>query len=140
MTPSLDPLFPLPRTVVIGLLGGLVSLSVASALWLRFGFTTRTAGNGQFLIYVGLGAIALGAVPAILAAAYGLVAPLVVHLAIGGAAAYGTWTRYVAPETPPAPVGPTPFGWFLLGWVAVVALGLVAGWGEHRLRRRRVTR
>lgn len=55
----------------------------------------------------------------------------------GGRAAYETWTAYVAPATPPAPVGSTPFGWFLLGWVAVVALGLLLGWGEHRLRRSR---
>ena len=98
MTASIDALRP--RTAVAGALGGLVSLSVVSALGLRFGFATRTAGNAVFLLYVGLGAVALGAVPAVLAATHRLVAPIVAHLALGGAAAYGTWATYVAPAAP----------------------------------------
>ena len=136
MVPVISPLTLDRRSVALAVVGGIGHLALVAALWLWFGFTTRVADNEAFLAYVALGALALGAVPTLLIAARRLASPAVVVGGIGLATAARTWLVYVAPQTPPAPVGPTPFGWYLVGWPVVAAVALAGGAVEHWLRRR----
>ncbi|WP_018256973.1 hypothetical protein [Halomicrobium katesii] len=135
MVPDISLLALDRRSVALAAVGGISHLALVAALWLWFGFTTRVADNEAFLVYTTLGAVALGAVPTLLIAARRLASPLVVVGGTGLATAAQTWLVYVAPQTPPAPVGPTPFGWYLVGWPVVAAVALAGGATEHRLRR-----
>jgi hypothetical protein len=134
VVPSLPALALDRRSFALGVVGGIGSLALVGGLWLWFGFTTRVAGNVLFLAYVALGALVLGAVPTLLFVTRRLVTPVVVVSGIGVVVAARTWLVYVAPQTPPAPVGPTPVGWSLLGWPAVAAVALAAGGVELRFR------
>lgn len=100
-----------------------------------FDFTTRLAGNGPFLTYVAGGAFLLGVLPAALVTTKRLVSPVVLVSILYVLSAYGTWSVYVAPTTPPTPVDPTPFGWFLIGWPVVAVTALLVGGVEFGLRR-----
>ncbi|WP_200531855.1 hypothetical protein [Halorubrum sp. LN27] len=134
---SSSSLFPSRRAVGIGLLAGLAHLIVVAALteWFDLSF-----GRNPFLVYVAVGALSLGALPAALFVEHRLVAPSIAVALALVASTYGTWSVYVAPETIPTPVGPTPFGWYLIGWVAVVGVALIAGGVEYGIRRAMVAR
>lgn len=41
---------------------------------------------------------------------------------------------YVAPEVTPPPADPTPFEWYLIGWIIVLGAALVAGSAEYGIR------
>lgn len=122
-----------PRTT--SLLTGLGAIAITSLLWTWFEFTTRLAGNELFLAYNVGGAFVLGALPAALLTRKRLVSPAVVVGCLFLFTAYSTWSTYVAPATPPTPVDPTPFGWYLLGWPVVVLIAVFFGGVEHVLRR-----
>ncbi|KDS90711.1 hypothetical protein FK85_11005 [Halorubrum saccharovorum] len=132
MSPANVALAPSRRALGIGLFAGLAHLIVGGALSVWFGFSW--AAN-PFLAYVALGGLLLGAVPVVLLVENRLVAPSIVVAVAFVASAYGTWSVYVAPEVIPAPVGPTPFGWYLIGWVVVLGAALVTGGVEYGLRR-----
>lgn len=122
------------KTLTTTLLAGVATLALTALCWTWFDFATR-AGNELVLAYVGVGAFCLGALPAALATAKRLFAPALVVSALYLLSAYGTWSVYVAPATPPAPVDPTPFGWFLLWWPVVTVAALLVGGVEFGVRR-----
>lgn len=125
------------RTLGASLVAGLGTVTVTAALWTWFDFTTRVAGNEPFLAYVAVGTFVLGAVPAVLLTTKRLLTPTVVVAGAFGLSAYGTWSTYVAPARPPAPVDPTPFGWVLLGWPGIALAALLVGGVEYGLRQYR---
>jgi len=100
-------------------------------LWIWFGFTMRV---DLFLVYNGIGAVLLGAIPTLLLVTKRLVTPSFIVAGALTVSAYGTWSVYVAPPVTPTPVDPTPFGWYMIGWVIVVTLALVAGGTEYGVR------
>lgn len=134
MSPPLAISTPSRRTLGLGLLGGLVHSALASGLWVWFGFTTRVQGNELFLGYILTGAVVLGVVPTLLLVTKRLVSPILAIAGLGLGSAYQTWSVYVAPEIAPTPVDPTPFGWYLLGWIIVIAVALILGGGEYGIR------
>ena len=127
---------PSRRGLSFALCGGLLHLSIAGILWLWFGFTARV---DLFLVYIGIGALLLGAIPILLLVTKRLITPSLIVAAALTVSAYGTWSVYIAPPVTPAPVDPTPFGWYLIGWVIVIAVALVAGGGEYEFRRLKKT-
>ncbi|EMA63778.1 hypothetical protein [Halorubrum kocurii] len=76
----------------------------------------------------------LGAVPVAILAETRLVAPSIVVGVAFAASAYGTWSVTVAPAATLTPVDPTPFGWYLIGWVAVLGVALIVGGAEYAIR------
>ena len=117
MSPANATLVPSRRALGIGLLAGLAHLVVVAALAEWFGFSI---GVTPFLLYVAAGGLLLGAVPVAMLIEIRLVAPSIV--VAFAASAYGTWSVYVAPAVTPTPVDPTPFGWYLIGWVVVLGV------------------
>jgi hypothetical protein len=134
MSPPLSTSLPSRNTLRLGLLGGLIHLGFAGGLWVWFGFTTRVQGNELFLGYILIGAVALGVVPTLLLVTKRLVSPILTIAGFGLGSAYRTWSVYVAPEIALTPVDPTPFGWYLLGWIVVIAVALILGGGEYWIR------
>lgn len=132
MVPTVMTALPSRRTFGLALLGGILHLSVAGMLWIWFGFNTRI---DLFLVYNGISALLLGAIPTLLLVTKRLVTPTFVIAGGFTISAYGTWSVYVAPPVSPTPVDPTPFGWYMIGWAIVVALALVAGGTEYGVRR-----
>ncbi|SHH36716.1 hypothetical protein [Halobaculum gomorrense] len=104
--------------------GATVSLLAVRGALALFDVTDPAPGTAAYLV---VGAVVTGAVAGWARAARGLVAPTAVPTVAFLGAALATWLRYVAPATTPSPVGPTPLGWLLLGWPAVVLLGLAGG-------------
>ncbi|WP_435093568.1 hypothetical protein [Halorubrum sp. N11] len=132
MSPAIAALVPARRALGIGLLAGLVHLIVTGALAEWFGFTMNV---NPFLGYVAVGGLLLGAVPVVLLVENRLVVPSIVVVVALAVSAYGTWSVSVAPDVTPTPVDPTPFGWYLIGWVVVLGAALVAGGVEYGFRR-----
>lgn len=122
------------KTLSTSPLAGVATLALTALCWTWFDFSTH-AGNELFFAYVAVGAFCLGALPTALATAKRLVAPAFVVSILYGLSAYGTWSVYVATTTPPTPVDPTPFGWFLIGWPVVAVAALLVGGVEFGLRR-----
>ena len=127
---------PSKGTILSGLAGGATHAGLAGVLWLWFGFATRGT-TAPFLLYVGLGTLAVGAIPSALWSAERLRSPLLLVVGLFVATAYGTWETSVSQSPTPTPVGPTPFGWYLLGWVVVLGMALLVGAVEFAVRRRR---
>ncbi|WP_144923575.1 hypothetical protein [Halorubrum salsamenti] len=132
MSPAIALLIPSRRAVGSGLLAGFAHLIVAVALAEWFGLSI---GATPLLGYVAAGGLLLGAVPVAIWVGSRLVTPTIVVGGALAASAYGTWSVYVAPVVSPTPVDPTPFGWYLIGWVVVLGAALVAGGAEYGLRR-----
>lgn len=124
------------ETLRLGLSGGFVHLALVSLLWSGFEFTTRLDGIALFFVYLAIGALVVGAVPVALLRAQRLVSPFLVVAGSLTASAFVNWSTYVAPSSSPTPVGPTPFGWYLLAWPGVLAVALLVGGIEYALRRR----
>ncbi|SEO92897.1 hypothetical protein SAMN04487948_10831 [Halogranum amylolyticum] len=116
------------------LLAALLHTVAAGVLWTWFGFDTGVAGDEPFFAYVAVGAVLLGALPAVAVATRRLRAPALVVAAAFTLSAYGTWSIVDSGLTP---VDPTPFGWYLLGWPLVAVAALLVGGGEYGLRRYR---
>ena len=132
MSLSVTTALPSRRGTSFALCGGLLHLSIAGVLWLWFGFTARI---DLFLVYLGIGALLLGAIPILLLVTKRLITPSLIVAGALTVSAYGTWSVYIAPPVTPAPVDPTLFGWYLIGWVIVIPVALVAGGGEYEFRR-----
>ena len=131
---------PAKRTAISGLVGGILHLSFVSALWLRFGFTSRLIGNELLILYTAVGAFTVGAIPSALLYAKRLTSPLIIVSGLFVASAFSNWATYVAQTPTPTPVGPTAFGWYLLGWFVVLGVALVVGGLEQSVRHRWRTR
>lgn len=122
------------RPAVVGTGAGITHLALSMVLWESFGFMSPAktfAVDPLFGTYTVAGMFLLGAVPGALFARYRSLAPAVVVgslLAVSAA-----WTRRTT-ASGATPVDPTPFGWYLLLWVVVVALAALSGWIERRLR------
>lgn len=137
MSPLLAFSRPAKRTILSGLVGGGIHSILVGALWIRFGFTSRVVGNEIFLVYTAVGVVTVGAIPTALWYAQRLRSPLLVVTGTFALSAYSNWTTSVAQSPTPTPVGPTAFGWYLLGWVIVLGVALLAGGLERLLRRKR---
>ncbi|GAA0258178.1 hypothetical protein [Halobaculum roseum] len=107
--------------VALGVLGSLVAVRILLAL---FDVIDPAPGTAAYLL---VGAVVAGAVAGWARTSRGLVAPTAVPAVVFLGAVTATWAQYVAPETTPTPVDPTPLGWVLLGWPAVVLVGVAAG-------------
>lgn len=123
------------RSIIGGVAVGLLHAGVAVPLWHYFGFDNL----GELFLtkpfvgtYVLLGMFVLGFVPALSYIGQRLIAPSVV---VGGVlllSVAGSWLT----GTVRAPAGtPTPFGFYILLWVVVIALAGVAGGAEYRWKR-----
>lgn len=134
MSPTVSERRPSRRALAFGVLGSVVSLTIVVILWLQLGFTTRVDGNVHRFAYVVVAAILLGFVPTVLLVSRRLVTPLLTVVTLGVASAYRTWAVYVDLDIAPTSVDQTPFGWFLVGCIAVLGLARVIGEIEHRLR------
>lgn len=115
----------------------------ALALGLRtfgfgFGFDASSAFGLAVAGWLVLGALLLGAVPAFAAARLRLVSPALVVAGCFAASALDTWTHLRALREAGVAMAATAttFTLYLLGWVAVLAVALLAGAVEHRLRER----
>jgi energy-coupling factor transporter transmembrane protein EcfT len=135
MSPQAIPR-PAKRTVLSGIVGGILHLSLVSALWLWFGFTNRLVGNELLLLSAAIGAFTVGAIPSALLYAKRLRVPLIIVIGLFVASVFSNWATYVAQSPTPTPVGPTAFGWYLLGWLVVLGVALFAGGVEILFRRR----
>jgi hypothetical protein len=81
--------------------------------------------------YVALGLFLVGGTVTVLWAEYDLFTPGLVVVVLFVVAAAGSWSTV---SSPAVAVGPTPFGWYELGWFVVLALALAAGAVENRVR------
>ena len=107
--------------IAVGVLGSLVAVRVALAL---FDVIDPGPGTAAYLL---VGAIVAGAVAGWTRTSRGLVTPTAVPAVVFLGATVATWALYVVPETTPTPVDPTPLGWVLLGWPAVVLASVAGG-------------
>ncbi|MFC6785532.1 hypothetical protein ACFQFH_06265 [Halobaculum halobium] len=107
--------------IALGVLGSLAAVRVALAL---FDVVDPGPGTAAYLL---VGAVVTGAVAGWARTSRGLVTPTAVPAVAFSGAVIATWALYVAPETTPTPVDPTPLGWVLLGWPAVVLVGVAGG-------------
>jgi len=83
--------------------------------------------------YALVGSLVTGGVPVILYRARRVRAPAAVVAVLGLLAAVGSWQTL---QSAAALVGPTPFGWYLLGWPVVVGCAVAAAGVELWLRSR----
>lgn len=122
------------RTSIIGgLVVGILHAGVAVLLWDYFGFDNLReliVIKPLIGIYVLLGMFVLGFVPALFYVGRRFISPAFV---VGGLlllSSFGSWLA----GTVRAPAGtPTPFGFYILFWVGVVALaGLMGGFERKR--------
>ncbi|PSQ07643.1 hypothetical protein BRC97_03030 [Halobacteriales archaeon QS_6_71_20] len=104
------------------------------AVWLALRlFDVIDPGPGT-AVYLLVGAVVAGAVGGWARASRGLVSPVAVPGVAFFGAAVATWALFVA--TAPTPADPTPLGWVLLGWPAVVFVGVAGGAAESVLNDR----
>ena len=125
---------PSRQGISFALCGGILHLSIAGILWLWFGFTARV---DLFLAYISIGAVSLGAIPALLLVTKRLITPSLIVATALTVSAYGTWSVYIAPPVSSTPIDPTPFGRYLIRWVIVVTVAFLAGGGEYEFRNSR---
>ncbi|QZX99506.1 hypothetical protein [Halobaculum rubrum] len=116
--------------VALGVLASLVAVRVVLAL-----FDVIDPGPGT-AVYLLAGAVVAGAIAGWARTSRGLVTPAAVPAVVFLGATVATWALYVAPESTPTPVDPTPLGWVLLGWPAVVLAGVAGGGVESYVRKR----
>lgn len=107
--------------VALGVLGSLVAVRLALAL---FDVIDPEPGTAVYLL---VGAVVAGAVAGWARTSRGLSTPAAVPAVVFLGATVATWALYVGPDTAPTPVDPTPLGWVLLGWPAVVLAGVAGG-------------
>jgi hypothetical protein len=74
--------------------------------------------------YALVGSFVTGGVPAALCWVRRVRTPVAVVAGLGGLATVGSWQTL---RSAAALVGPTPFGWYLLGWPVVVGCAVAAG-------------
>lgn len=122
-----------PRTAVVaGLLGGLVHAGLAVALWTVLGLDDLRellAVKPLYGLYLFSGMVALGFVPTVLYVARKRVLPALVVASFLLLSTLASWRAGPA-EAPQG--GPTPFAFYILLWVVIVALAvLVARFEGH---------
>lgn len=125
------------RTFALVAVGGALHAAAAATLWTQFGFENLLVAFGTeptYATYAMLGMVLAGAVPAALARWRTTAAPVLLVGVVFVLAAVGTWTTARRGLTP---VGPTPFGWYVLLWPAVVGLAGLVGELAWRTRRYR---
>lgn len=124
------------KSVIGGSVVGLVHAGVAVFLWHHFGFDNLRellAIKPLIGLYLLSGMFLLGFVPAACYVGKRLVAPTVVIAGLLTLTVAGSWL--VGPVR--APTGaPTPFGLYVLTWVAILALAGLAGVIELKRTRR----
>lgn len=118
-----------PRALLVAFIAGFTH-AIAGAVVAEQLFTSGL-GLGLLGTYVALGLFLVGGVVTVLWAEYDLFTPGLVVIALFLVAAIGTWTTI---SSPAAVVGPTPFGWYQLGWFAVLGVAFAAGAVESRVR------
>ncbi|WP_237560294.1 hypothetical protein [Halolamina sediminis] len=114
---------PLSSSLAVG--GGHALLSFL--LWSLFDFEDLLASVGTeplYVFYLVGGMFALGFVPAVLYARYGLRAPGAISVFLLVGSAFGTYRVVASGATP---VDPTAFGFYLLLWPGCVVLYAVIG-------------
>lgn len=121
------------RSIVSGVVVGLIHAGIAVVLWNRWFDTlwgllvTKPLTGG----YILLGMFLLGFVPAVFYSARRVVSPAVIisiALFLSGALSWQSGTVR-------APAGaPTPFGLYLLSWIAIVTIASVVGRVESHRR------
>lgn len=126
------------RSVEYAAIAGLghLLLVVAVSAWLGFSLRTFQGGLEGTLLLVAIlvGAVLMGAVPAVLFSEKRLVTPALVVAALFAWSVYGSWRLVFGPSSHLTPVGPTPFGWYSLAWFVVLAVALAAGVLEVAVR------
>lgn len=123
-------------SLVVGLDGGLLHAGIAVTLWTYFGFDDLVellAIKPLTGLYVVIGMVALGFVPAVFYAGWKVVSPAIIVAALVVLSGFGS--VLVGKIRAPAG-GPTPFGLYILAWVGVVVLVGVAGGVERNQNRR----
>ena|GEM_PF-1939310 len=119
--------------------GGAAHTAVVAGLgsWF-FDTSVLSTGLGWSYAYTLVGAVLTGAVPVGLHRARRARTPVAVVAVLGLLAAAGSWQTV---SSPGVPVGPTPFGWYLLGWPVVVGAAAAVGglelWWQTRSGRLR---
>lgn len=129
--------FTVIRSLTPGVVGGAAHASLAIALWSVFGFEnllTAASTETLYVAYVLTGMFILGFLPTILLFKYQSRVPAILVTLLFALCAVGTWRTVQSGVTP---VGPTPFGWYILFWVAVGVVVTLSGWIELRIRRRK---
>jgi len=110
---------------------------LAITLWSVFGFENLlevASTEPVYVTYIFVGMFTLGFLPSILFSKYRSRVPVVLVMGLFTICVTGTWQVVQAGATP---VDPTPFGWYILLWVAVMLVTVVSGWIELRIRRRK---
>jgi hypothetical protein len=138
MKPSLHlDTIPFPLTVGGG--AGLVHAGIAALLWTYFGFENLLAAFATeplYVSYVILGMVLLGSIPGVLYVRLHTVAPL---LLVGSLLTLSTVLTWHTHRTGATPVDPTPFGWYIILWIGIVAVSGLIGGIETALRHRSAT-
>ncbi len=123
------------RALLAGSVGGLGHAGLAMVLWASFGHDDLgelLAVKPHLGLYILLGMVLLGFVPAVFYVGRRAVSPAVVVGAMLLLTVVGSW--FAGPVRAPAGA-PTPFGLYILLWVGIVALAAVAGRIEATRRR-----
>ena len=123
-----------PTVAAAAVVGGTAHTAAAVGLssWF-FDTSLLSTGLDWPYVYTLVGAVLTGGIPAGLYRARRARSPAVVVAVLGLLAAVGSWQTI---SSPAVAVGPTPFGWYLLGWPVVVGCAVAAAGVELWLRSR----
>lgn len=128
------------RTLIAGMLGGLVHFVVVGGLYVYlygpglFGYSTTTNSFARFeptTVYVILGAFVLGALPAVLLAERRLVTPTLTILAFVAVVLLSTPGGL---ERAPRAAGPSNLAFYFLLWFVPVFVAAILGGIEQLVR------
>lgn len=122
------------HSVIVGAIIGLLHTIVAVLLWNTFGFENLLAAFATeplYSTYVVIGMFVLGFIPGVLYADRKSVSPICLVVALLVLSGFGTWQTVQSGATP---VSPTPFGWYTLLWVGIIAVAVLVGGLELRIR------
>lgn len=118
-----------------GVVVGLVHSGIAVLLWNHWfdNLGEMLAVKPLNAIYISLGMFLLGFVPAVFYVGQEVISPAIIVGGLLVLSGVGSWVAgsVVAPRS-----APTPFGLYVLSWVGIVALGVIAGRLESRRNRR----
>lgn len=123
---------PGARTSLIGgLLGGLFHTALAVGLWTGFGLDDLlelASVKPLYGLYVFLGMFALGFVPAVFYLGGDHVMP---GLVVGSFLILSVVPSWRAGPAEAPQGGPTPFGFYILFWIGIIVLAVLAARFEH---------
>lgn len=124
------------RAVIGGSITGLVHSVVSLLLWNYFRFEDLTAAFSTepfYVAYVLTGMVALGFIPGVFYSGRNIILPAILTVVLLVVSGFRTWQIVSSGATP---VDPTPYGWYILLWIGVVAAASLAGGLELKLRQR----